>query len=746
MTEKWILQDLEKLIAQRNRVVILDPAEKCRFLLPVIQKEGYIILETNSDNKEEWRRVKEELFLRFEAESKYRDEKVVFYVTRPLGELTLLYDYCFTHGCIDLSNPAEWIRKKLFVLTGIQVNMDNPMLLTAAKLGMGKNLSWWKKILQNLEELISIDEELIPFLSDPEGFMNRFESDVKRLYEVRFFELIGQPYRSISAKSLAKEIVNILFTQLLNNEIKPELLANYYNWLDSKSYSESLRNYISKYKIDSKLNIWNVHPDHCFESIDLMQLRQITKNFRNKSYVSEKLQKLSPRIKSKKASGFVPSWWNDLVTIVAFDNKPLTGCNSLEKVTHFYTSHFYKLDRAIRNIYAVFLHEEDIVRPIQEHYESLNSELMQHWFDVQQEYKSNQQGYLPKLIAGSKPGIAIIVGDGLRYEIAAYVGSRLQDKCKVTAGVMYADMPSETEHNMSALYVGNNEVVTIHKEREKKLSASTGKEIVYLNLEALHYGIKADYLVLTYKDIDSAGEKLQLGAIKLFGEFERVLIDKIELLLNMGYREVHLITDHGFVLTCLLDESDKFDPSFSGQKEVHERFVRTVKREVGKEWIEFEREHGEYNYLYVAKSHKPFKSVGVYGFSHGGFTPQEIIIPSFVFRKEASSTTGLDVVIINKQDLTSVTGEVFAMKIHAPDVSGDLFSSSRKVQVLLYANGIQNITSSIITIEQGKHYTLEFSFGGNSEVTAVLVDATTQEQLDSVKITKTNARDMGGLF
>ena len=121
----------------------------------------------------------------------------------------------FNLSCIDLSNPAEWIRKKLFVLTGIQVNMDNPMLLTAAKLGMGKDLSWWKKILQNLEELISIDEELIPFLSDPEGFMNRFESDVKRLYEVRFFELIGQPYRSISAKSLAKEIVNILFTAFL---------------------------------------------------------------------------------------------------------------------------------------------------------------------------------------------------------------------------------------------------------------------------------------------------------------------------------------------------------------------------------------------------------------------------------------------------------------------------------------------------------------------------------------------------
>jgi len=74
-----------------------------------------------------------------------------------------------------------------------------------------------------------------------------------------------------------------------------------------------------------------------------------------------------------------------------------------------------------------------------------------------------------------------------------------------------------------------------------------------LDLEALTHGIKADYLVLTYKDIDDAGEKLQHGALKLIGEFEKVLQDKIMLLMNMGFREVHLTTDHGFVLTGLLD-------------------------------------------------------------------------------------------------------------------------------------------------------------------------------------------------
>jgi hypothetical protein len=37
------------------------------------------------------------------------------------------------------------------------------MLLTAAKLGIGKDIAWWKKILQNVEELVSIEDELVPY-------------------------------------------------------------------------------------------------------------------------------------------------------------------------------------------------------------------------------------------------------------------------------------------------------------------------------------------------------------------------------------------------------------------------------------------------------------------------------------------------------------------------------------------------------------------------------------------------------
>ncbi len=227
---------------------------------------------------------------------------------------------------------------------------------------------------------------------------------------------------------------------------------------------------------------------------------------------------------------------------------------------------------------------------------------------------------------------------------------------------------------------------------------------------------------------------------------ENVLIEKIQLLIKMGYKKIHLITDHGFVLTGLLDEADKIEPNAVGKKEIHERFIRTVEKQNKPDWLMFENKYNEYNYVYVAKNYRPFKTVGVYGFSHGGFTPQEIIIPNFVFEKEKSAVPGLKVKIANKEELSEVTGENFGIKIEASSDADDLFSSEREIQLLLYANNINYSSSNIIKIEQSKSESFEFSFSGNNKVKAVLIDAQTKEQLDSVDIKKSTARDLDGLL
>lgn len=745
MTEQWLLQDINKLLQHRNRLVILDPTSQCSFVLPILQQNHINVIQTNNGITEQWQQEKEELMLRYEAETTFKGVPVVFFVNRTQDKLSFLFDYCFTHGCLDLSRPQDWLKKKIFTYTGLQVHLDNPMLLTAAKLGIGKDIVWWKKIVQDLEEVIKLDEELLPFVHNPDAYLNNKDAAIKRLFEEKLHELLDQQYINKPAKTLAGEVVNRMLDGLANNEISEELLALYYKWADSATCRPSLETYIRNYKLNGTTNPWNAHPDHCFEKLDLLVLKHIIENVRDKSFVSDKLQKLKKRIHSTKAQLFLPAWLQDIWTLFHADTKQLSACNNMNAFVEYYTGTFSKVDRAIRNLYEIFLNDATIIRPLQEHYEGLNHLLLQTWFDFFAEYKSDQQGYLPKMFSSAKPKTAVIVGDGVRYEIADFVANELQKHFRVDKQVMMADMPSETEHNMSALYVGNNKVLPLHKDREVSLAQTTGKAIVYMPLEQLNYGISADYLVLTYKDIDSAGEKLQQSAIKLFSEFEAVLVDKITLLLNIGFLEVYLITDHGFVLTGLLDEADKIDPNATGKKAVHERFIRTVDKQSNTEWFAFEEPYAEFNYVYAAKNHRPFKSKGVYGFSHGGFTPQEIIIPKFKFSKIKATTSQLAVFISNKTDLNDVPSELFVIKLDAPKAPTDLFGGIRKVQIKLYAGNNEYQSSDIITINSNDIIDKEFSFANNMQIQAVLIDASTQEQLDSVIIKKSNLRDLGGL-
>jgi len=745
MIDQWIFQEMEPQISKNRRVVIIDPEGQFEFLVQSFEHQGWKVLRTQ-DLEENWERVQEELGLRVKAEQEHKNDLVIFYVQRPQDKLSFLFDYCFTHGCLDLSHPEEWLKKKLFQVTGLQVPIEGSMLITTAKMSRGKDLAWWKKILQNLEDLVSLKDQLIPFLHDPDLYLREMEEDVRLVFEQKLFELIGQPFMNKAPKTLAQEVAKTIFDRLIYNDIDKDLLAIYHQWIDSNQYSSSLERYLNQYKIPTEVNIWNIHPDHCFQSLDREALFKICENLGDSTLVKERLVKIKPRVQNSKNSKFVPEWWKDLILLLDFESKSLSDCSTFDKTVDFYTKEFYMIDRAIRNLYSQFLNEETIIRPIQEYYEGLNNLLLQHWFENTAGYNSNQQGFLVKLISNSGPGIAIIVGDGVRFEIARTIAERLRKEMKIDQHVMLADIPSETEHNMSALYVGGNQVIPIHKDREKLLSSLTGKDITFMNLEAINPSIKADYLVLTYKDIDSAGEKLQQGAIKLFSEFENVLSEKIKFLLNNDYREVHLVTDHGFVLTGLLDEADKITPDIVGKKDVSERFVRTEQKQSSKDLIGFEKKYNGFEYVYVSKSHRPFKSKGAYGFAHGGFTPQEVIIPNFKFYKDAPLFKGLEVYISNKVDLSDVVGELFSVKVKGKSQSSDLFSTSRKVQIQIFSNGIFQSKSNILTLEPEKEIRIEFSFDGKAELQLILVDATSQEKLDECKVKKSSARDLSDLF
>ncbi len=216
---------------------------------------------------------------------------------------------------------------------------------------------------------------------------------------------------------------------------------------------------------------------------------------------------------------------------------------------------------------------------------------------------------------------------------------------------------------MSRIYIKNGHTEKVQNNREKYLKDQNPDiSIDFVMLDELGEDAgPSQFLICTYKDIDKMGESMQHKALKYFPESIDYFAEKISLLFRSGYSKVYLISDHGFVLTGLLSESDKITVLLDKPSEKAERYIRTVDRQatLADKYIEVEKKYDNFYYLYFSKTMNPFKTPGVYGFSHGGISPQELITPFFCWEPSDVQIQTLKVSIQNKEDLKSVSGELY---------------------------------------------------------------------------------------
>ena len=738
MIEKWLRNEIDKKICNSNRIVILDQSSRWKFLVDAACTD--ICLYSTKDYSSKWQQKQDELFLRHEIEKNHKNDQVVIYVSRELAADSFLIEYAKTGGCIELT--TEWVRDVLLKETSLQVSLTDDELYTACQLGIFKNINWWKKVVQKIEGLLSIENDILDFFDNPNGFLESKTPAVKNLYIQEFCKLLQQPVQDKPADTFASEIARHIFTGILEGNIYEKEYVIYCKWIDSRNHESSFKKYLGEYQLPSTIDIDKVKDNHCFDVVDKKYLTKLVENINNASEVKNILDKIKKRLKFKKSNPYIAKWWQDIADIMDFT----VVCNdaSIDGISRYYTVEFSKTDRSMRRILTYLKADINIVKPIQEYYERMNQDLLKSWFAHYGEYQESQKGYLVNLIKNTSKKIAIIVGDGVRYEVADSVASRVASDISVDKKFMYAGLPSETEHNMSALYTTDGEIIAEKKEREKKLSDETGKDITYMQLDEVNGTTDGEILVLTYKDIDDVGEKMQQGMLRLVDEFEDILVEKIQLLLHLGYKEVHLVTDHGFVLTGILEESDKIPTDdISGGKKVSERYIRSVDEQSGSKYISIEEHYENYNYVNFAKSSRPFVSTGKYGYSHGGFTPQEVVIPNFVFTYNKQNQ--MDVDITNKKDLIDIAGNILNVKFSSGEAK-DVLSYQRKVRVLLYVGDKIVDKSSIISISPGSQEKVELSLDSATEGVVVIIDEDTKDQLDKAKVTKSQMRDLGGLF
>ena len=745
MIDIWFRHDLRDIYASHSVAVFIDESGDAEFLLKTLGAE-YTIQQANSEL--------EELHVKYlieKAQPSHR--KFLVYTRSQRDDLKFVREYCETCGCLEIRYLQNYIKDKVHQILNLNINLPREELIAAAKVSVGKDRTYWMDLShKGATEIFDLNKELLPFVHDPDSYSKeKYDAQLRETFYRKVNELLGQEYLNKPASTLAGEVVKAMLDGLANGSCDKILESVYEGWLDSVTYRDSFSGYLGSYALNSDLDIWNVSIHHPFRQVDERWLAEIGKNISDKASIPHTLAKLRQRNQSKQAQALGICFWGDVIVLLEFDPMDISYLSSFNECVEFYKKHFCKLDTAIRNLYAEFLNRKELLEPFQELYKEHVSIFLDKWFNYFHGYKETQTGTLQRIIdeaGGLKT--AVIVGDGVAYEIAERVAIKVKGTANLKKDSILADIPSETENNMSRIYMANGDTEAVQGNREKYLAAQNPDvSIDFIRLdEVTEEARPGQVLICTYKDIDDMGEKLQQKALKYFPETIDFFAEKITLLLANGYAKVYLITDHGFVLTGLLSDADKISVSPKGDFDKAERYIRTETKQADLTpgLIEAEKSYKQFDYLYFAKNINPFKTPGLYGFSHGGVSPQELVTPYFCWERSGVSAASLSVSIENKADLKDVTGELFSIKIQADKGAGDLFSMDRRVYLVFFANKAQINKSDVFTIQLNERVTKEYTFDGHSEIEVHLLDATTKQQLDRAFVKQNKDRDLGGLL
>ena len=740
MIDSWFKSDLQRIYEQHTVAVFIDESGDAEFLLKTVEGE-ITIYQADSEL--------DELHVKYLIEkAQPSDKRFLVYTRSKKDKLRFIREYCETCGYLEIRYLQNYIKDKVHQTLNLNINLPKEDLIAAAKVSIGKDRTYWMDIShKGATEIFDLKKELLPFVHNPEAYLEKYDAQLQETFCRKVNDLLGQEYLHKPANTLASEVVKAMLDGLAEGDCNKTLEVVYKDWLDSISYRNSFSSYLGKYNLDSKLDIWSTSIDHPFRQVDERWLGEIGKNLSDKAKVTNTLSLLKKRNQSRQAQALNIYFWNDVIALLEFEPKDINYLNSFSECIGFYKNHFYKLDTAIRNLYAEFLNKKELLEPFQELYKEHISIFLDKWFEHWGDYQENQTGTLQRIInetGGLKT--AVIVGDGVAFEIAELVATKVKGSVTLKKDSIIADIPSETENNMSRIYMDNGVTEAVQGNREKYLVAQNPDiTIGFVRLDEVTEETRPEQLLIcTYKDIDDMGEKLQQKALSYFPEIIDIFAEKISLLLASGYSKVYLISDHGFVLTGLLSEADKISTPFTEKLKTAERYIQLKEDHPDGENYFVRKNKGKY-YCF-AKSINPFKSIGRYGFSHGGASPQELITPYFCWERSVAYMASLPVAIENKKELEDITGELFSIKIQAGKGAGDLFSLERKVYLVFFANKTQVNKSDVFTIKPEELISKEYTFDGNPQIEVHLLDADTKQQLDKAVVKQNKTRDLGGLL
>lgn len=741
MLDKWFIEDIHEGLKIANRFVIIDEQKKCEFLLHILKnaKMG-TIFEVYSEL--------DELHSKYEIEKSYSDKNVIIFTTTALADLKFLREYCETSGCLRISHLHRYIKQKINEKMGFDLNLSEEEIIAIGKISIGKGKDYWDRVKERGREGVFTLYDILDFLSGPIKTFRALGKEEQKLFTDYVSQYLAYPLEKKPPQTMADEIAIAIFDDIANQKKKPFFEKLYQSWINSKKHESALRKHLDKYSFPPDVDIWDLQNSHPFASVDRQWLGEIVEHIDERSWLDQRLPLIKERSQQAITEFLNAGYWKDIYTLFSYDISEIDDIRDLDGLIEHYKKNFYAIDNSIRHLYNHFMAEKSVLKPIQEYYQKIVLLYLNKWFEYfPKQYSENQTGLLKNIIKENEHPVAIIVGDAISFEIAQEIVQGIGSEFKIQNNVICGNFPSETENNMSSLFVSSGKLFASPQLREKALLKDTGKEIKFTSLDDLSVAHEQqDYSIFYSRDVDELSEKQKQNALKYYNEFIKSVQEKVNILFSCGYKKVFLVSDHGFVLAGILEEVDKIQLDVKdGEKFVRYCVTKGKLSSTPEHIIAMPKKYKGYSNIYFSRTLNPFKTKGAYGFSHGGITPQELLVPYIKIEKVPGPENMLEVSVANKDDLIAVIGDLYQIKIKAGQQAEDIFSNQRKIMIIFVKEKKQFNQSDIIQVKADKEVEREFAFEQHDDFEIIVIDAETKTRLDSCKVKKYKARDLGGL-
>lgn len=738
MLDRWFVEDISSNLVRNNRFVIVDRTGSAEFLLQFISND-ITLIKANT--------TKEELSVKYWIEKKYYNKKVLIYTTTPLNSLLYIREYCETGGKLEIKSLAEYIKKKLIKTKEIELQMPDSDIETLGRYSIGKDNTYWEVAgVKGLGAIFeNFEEDLLMLVNSSDEFIKKHIAGGREVFFKLLAEKLNLSYFEKPCETWSKEIKKAIFDNFFVPNSNEFLIRVYIKWINSRDLEKNFKTSTENYKYPLNIDYWTVDTRHPFKDIDRIWLQELIYHLNDRNYLNDKIEIIKARQKNTSAYRIGVDFWESVLTLLNFKSSEISQIDTYEKAVEYYTGTFYKIDTSFRELTGYFLQEQELLKPIQEYYDGLMNIYLEKWFLYYDRSKENQSGVLHQIFSDENKKTAVIICDGLRYELAKSYIPELESLFRIDYSSKLADIPSETKNGMSRLFLDSNAVEPVQKNREDYFRQNfPDTEILYVE-EIVNREYPKKFLVAKSNDIDSISEKIQQEGLKYLSQTMNNIIDKVKILLNNSFKKVYITSDHGFVLTGLINSSYKVNfESSSDSIYKSERYILSkepIKYDTNS-ILRFEKDYEGYKYLYFSKSTNPFITRGAYGYAHGGISPQEIIIPYFRIEKRIENEQ-ISASIANKKNLEKSITDMIEVKVKGDDEG--LFSKNPTRKCKLIFKSSHNILreSSILSISAGSEHTIEEEILDAMEFEILLIDVLTQETLDSVKVKKQIVRNIG---